>query len=143
LQFALRKSTVSTKSPYLKFKGITTRDRQTCHKSKSRSKELNCLFHPMENCWKNLSTNCEYHVPPYPGTWTSKASVAAVVCSTRLTISSVSLWPFPGFCLRLFGIVFFFLQPRSIGHYYFVALGRNLIQACKRPLTQNLLLGRE
>jgi hypothetical protein len=40
----------------------------------------------------------ELHVPPFPGTWTSAKSVAAVVCTNALTISSVSLWPFAEIC---------------------------------------------
>jgi hypothetical protein len=49
-----------------------------------------------------LSTKSECHVPPFPGTWTSTASVAAVVCSNGWKISSVSLWPFPAIGVVLF-----------------------------------------
>jgi hypothetical protein len=39
---------------------------------------------------------CESHVPPFPGTYPSTALVEIVKCFNELTISSVSLWPFPG-----------------------------------------------
>jgi hypothetical protein len=39
---------------------------------------------------------CEnHHVPPFSGTWSLTSSVTTCVCFTGLTISSISLWPFP------------------------------------------------
>jgi hypothetical protein len=58
-------------------------------------------------------------VPPFPGTWTSSASVAAVVCSNGWTISSVSLWPFPAIG-ELFYSSSSFIRWRFGGAIYFV-----------------------
>jgi hypothetical protein len=44
----------------------------------------------------------DLHVPPFSGTWALTASVATLVFSTGLTISSVSFWPFPAICEDFF-----------------------------------------
>jgi hypothetical protein len=43
--------------------------------------------------FKNVNSR---HVPPFSGTWFLMTFFAVLVSFNRLTISKVSLWPFPG-----------------------------------------------
>jgi hypothetical protein len=43
-----------------------------------------------------------YHVPPFPGTCPWMTPTALLVCFTGLTISRISLWPFPGIWNAIF-----------------------------------------
>jgi hypothetical protein len=59
-------------------------------------------------------------VPPFSGTWILTTPVISLVCFIRLTISRVSLWPFPGFYNKR--VCFFIHSIAFLGMIHFMVV---------------------
>jgi hypothetical protein len=99
-----------------------------------RKKNINGMFWQAFLFDRSACKIVKHHVPPFSGTCSLTASFANRVSTIGMTISSVSLWPFPGiwlcFLILGFDFVFCFISMTFGGVIHLLVTLVLIVQVC-------------